>query len=121
VSYNNYRKPNGCILSEQGGITMDEKTKNMLPDIVRRVIMDAPIQKVWNAVSTSEGLAAWLMPNTFQLEMGHEFTFQAKPMGNWNGVVNCKVMELNPPQKLGFTWNGNNMNLYVSFELVELE
>lgn len=100
---------------------MEEKTKEMLPDIQRTIVIDAPIQKVWNAIATSEGLAAWLMPNNFQPERGYEFTFQAKPMGNWNGIVKCKVMELNPPEQLGFTWSGNNMDLYVSFELVELE
>jgi hypothetical protein len=30
-------------------------------------------------------------------------------------------MELTPPEKVGFTWTGNNMNQYVSFELVPLE
>lgn len=100
---------------------VEEKTKNMLPDIHRTVIMNAPIQKVWNAISTSEGLALWLMPNNFQPELGYEFTFQAKPIGNWNGIVRCKVMELDPPERLGFTWSGNNMELYVTFELIELE
>lgn len=98
-----------------------EKTKDMLPDIKRTIIMEAPIQKVWNAIATPEGLAAWLMPNNFQSELGYEFTFQGKPMGKWDGIVRCKVMELNPPKRLGFTWFGNNMNLYVSFELMELE
>ncbi|MDF2541587.1 MAG: polyketide cyclase [Herbinix sp.] len=100
---------------------MEEKIKDMLPDIHRILTMDAPIQKVWDAVSTTEGLASWLMPNNFQLELGYEFTFQAKPMGNWDGVVRCKVMELDPPHKLGFTWHGNQMELYVSFELNKME
>lgn len=93
----------------------------MLPDIIRKIIIDAPVEKVWNAVSSSEGLEAWLMPNTFQPVMGYEFTFMAQPMGNWDGTVRCKVMELDPPKRLGFTWFGNNMELYVSFELMELE
>lgn len=100
---------------------MEAKVKNMLPDIVRTVIMDAPIEKVWKAVATTEGLASWLMPNTFKCEMGYEFTLQAKPMGNWDGVVRSKIKELNPPTRLGFTWSGNNLDLYVSFELEKLE
>ncbi|MGE5632429.1 MAG: SRPBCC family protein, partial [Caulobacteraceae bacterium] len=100
---------------------MNEKIKGMLPDIERTITIDASIQKVWAAIATPEGLASWLMQNTFKPEMGYEFTFQAKPMGDWNGVVHCKVMELNPPKRLGFTWCGNNMEQYVSFELIELE
>lgn len=100
---------------------MHNKKQEMLPDIRRVIIMDAPIQKVWNAVATSDGLKSWLMPNNFKPEMGYKFTFQAKPIGNWDGVVYCEVKELVPPNLLGVTWQGNNMNLYLSFELVALE
>ena len=105
----------------KGEMTMNEKNKELLPDIQRTIVMDAPIQRVWKAVATSEGLASWLMQNNFKPVMGYEFTFQAKPFGNWDGVVHCEVKELNPPYRLGFTWCGNNMEQYVSFELLELE
>jgi uncharacterized protein YndB with AHSA1/START domain len=82
--------------------------------------MDAPIEKVWKAISTSKGLASWLMPNDFKLEMGHEFTFQSEPKNGWDGIVHCKVTEINPPTRLAFTWCGNNMDQYVSFELLEI-
>ena len=100
---------------------MKELKNELLPDIYRTVIMDAPIQKVWRAVATSEGLSSWLMPNDFKPVMDHEFTFQAIPFGDWDGIVHCKVMELDPPKRLGLTWNGNHMEHYVSFELKELE
>lgn len=100
---------------------MREDTKGLLPDIQRTIVMDAPIKKVWDAVATSEGLASWLMPNTFKPVMGYVFTFQATPFGNWDGLVRCEVKELEPPRRLGVTWNGNNMDLYLSFELKELD
>ncbi|MFZ5967540.1 MAG: SRPBCC family protein [Bacillota bacterium] len=99
---------------------MKEKTQGMLPDIRRTLVMDAPIEKVWNAIATSEGLAVWLMPNDFQPVMGHEFTFRSEPRGDWDGIVHCKVTELDPPKRLAFTWCGNHMEQYVSFELKEL-
>ena len=99
---------------------MKEKTQNMLPDIQRTIIMDAPIEKVWKAITTSEALASWLMPNNFQLKMGYEFTFQSVPKHGWDGIVHCKVMEIVTPTRLGFSWCGNNMQQYVSFELVKL-
>lgn len=100
---------------------MKEGMHGKLPDIERTIIMDAPIQKVWKAIATSEGLAVWFMPNDFQPVIGHEFTFISQPKGEWDGIVHCKVMELDPPNRLGFTWCGNNMEQYVSFELKELE
>jgi uncharacterized protein YndB with AHSA1/START domain len=100
---------------------MQKKTQTMLPDIQRTIVIDAQIQKVWNAISSSEGLASWLMPNDFKLEMGYEFTFQSKPQNGWDGIVHCKVTEINAPKRLAFTWCGNNLEQYVSFELIELE
>jgi uncharacterized protein YndB with AHSA1/START domain len=102
-------------------VKVTEKIVGMLPDIERSIIIDAPIQKIWEAVSTSEGLASWLMPNDFQPVLGCEFIFRSEPKNGWDGVVHCKVMELNPPERIGFTWTGNNMDQYVSFELVPLE
>ncbi|MBB5356699.1 uncharacterized protein YndB with AHSA1/START domain [Anoxybacillus mongoliensis] len=31
----------------------------MVQDIQQTIIIEAPIQKVWNMVSTSEGIASW--------------------------------------------------------------
>jgi uncharacterized protein YndB with AHSA1/START domain len=100
---------------------VNENEYELLPDIVRTVIMDAPIQRIWKAVATSEGLTAWLMKNNFKPVMGYEFTFQATPFGDWDGIVHCEVKELDPPNRLGFTWCGNNMEQYVTFELIEQE
>lgn len=100
---------------------MEKKIQNRLPDIERTIIMDAPIQKVWSAISTSKGLASWLMPNDFKLEMGYEFTFRSEPKRGWDGIIRCKVTEIIPPRRLAFTWCGNGLEQYVSFELVELE
>lgn len=41
-----------------------EKSVEMLPAIQRMIRIDAPIERVRNAVATSEGLAAWFMPTT---------------------------------------------------------
>jgi uncharacterized protein YndB with AHSA1/START domain len=97
-----------------------DSTYNKLPDIIRTITIDGSIEKVWSAISTSEALAAWLMPNDFQPVIGHEFTFKSQPQRGWDGVCYCKVTELNPPNKLGFTWQGNNMDQHVSFELKKL-
>lgn len=87
---------------------------NTLEDIKQTVVFDAPIDKVWNAVSTSEGIAKWFMPNDFQPELGYEFHLQS-PFG----PSPCKVTELDPPTKLSFTWD--NDGWFVSFILKEVD
>ncbi|HAU34902.1 MAG TPA: SRPBCC domain-containing protein, partial [Lysinibacillus sp.] len=51
-----------------------------LPDIVKTITLNAPIEKVWDTVATAEKIAAWFMPNDFQPIEGHEFTIQS-PFG----------------------------------------
>lgn len=86
--------------------------KENLPDITQTVLVEAPIQKVWNYVSTAEGISAWFMPNDFQAQEGYEFTIQS-PFG----PSPCKVMEIDEPYKLSFQWDINGW--FVTFLLKE--
>ncbi|RZT23586.1 SRPBCC family protein [Fictibacillus sp. BK138] len=71
-----------------------------LQDIKQTVVFDAPIQKVWNSVSTAEGMSSWFMPNDFKAEEGHEFHIQS-PFG----PSPCKVLLIDEPNKLSFSWD----------------
>ena len=62
--------------------------------------------KVWRALVEPELLARWLMPNDFLPEVGREFTFRAPPMGDWDGVVQCKVLEIVPLELVRWSWKG---------------
>ncbi|MDQ0091950.1 uncharacterized protein YndB with AHSA1/START domain [Paenibacillus anaericanus] len=92
---------------------METNNQNTLEDIKQTVIVEASIQKVWDKVSTAEGIAAWFMPNDFKLEVGHEFHIQS-PFG----PSPCKVVEIDAPHKLSFTWDTDGW--VVSFILKEL-
>ncbi|MBL4951483.1 SRPBCC domain-containing protein [Neobacillus sp. YIM B02564] len=87
--------------------------ENKLPDIKQSIIIEAPIQQVWQQVSTSEGIAEWFMPNDFKPEVGYEFHLQS-PFGS----SPCKVTEFDPPNRLSFTWDTEGW--YASFILKEL-
>lgn len=67
-------------------------------------------EMVWKALTTREFLDRWLMKNDFELAIGHKFTFQARPMGDWNGIVHCEVLESDPPNKLVYSWVGGSAN-----------
>ncbi|SES40295.1 SRPBCC domain-containing protein [Psychrobacillus sp. OK032] len=86
--------------------------ENALQDITQTIILNAPIQKVWDTVTTSEGIASWFMPNDFKREVGHEFHIQS-PFG----PSPCKVTEVIPPNKLSFIWDTEGW--VVSFILKE--
>lgn len=93
---------------------MQTNNHEKLSDIRKTTIFNAPIEKVWQAVSTSEGIAEWFMPNDFEPKVGHEFTIHS-PFG----PSPCKVLALNPPNGLSFTWG--DFGWQIAFELKELE
>ncbi len=88
-------------------------SNQLVPDIHKQAVFHASIEKVWEAVATSEGIAAWLMPNDFRPEIGCEFTLQS-PFG----PSPCKVIELDAPHRLAFSWDTSGW--IVTFELKEL-
>ncbi|HWK22725.1 MAG TPA: SRPBCC domain-containing protein [Ureibacillus sp.] len=77
-----------------------------LKDIIQSVTIDAPIQKVWDYVSTADGLAQWFMPSDFKLQVGHEFTLQS-PFG----PSPCKVLEVEEPTKILIQWDTDGWEL----------
>lgn len=85
-----------------------------LPELRKTVILNAPIEKVWKAVATSEGITAWWMPNTFKPILGHDFILHTGQFGD----SPCKVTELNPPNRICLDW-GKDWHLV--FELKKLE
>jgi uncharacterized protein YndB with AHSA1/START domain len=65
-------------------------------------------EQVWRALTDSDALAKWLMPNDFKPVLGHRFQFRAEPMPGWRGYVECEVTELEPPRRLAYTWRGDD-------------
>lgn len=65
-----------------------------------------PPEKLWRALTTPDLIAQWLMPNDFRPEVGHAFTFHARPVAKtgFSGTIACTVLELKPPRLLRISW-----------------
>lgn len=85
-----------------------------LPDLQKKAFFDAPIEKVWEAVATSEGLKEWFMLNDFEPVEGHRFELNRGQFG----VSPCFVKKVNPPHCLSFTWG---KDWHISFDLKKLD
>jgi uncharacterized protein YndB with AHSA1/START domain len=46
------------------------------------------------------------MENDIQPIVGHKFNFRAEPMADWDGIVHCEVLEVDPPHRLVYSWQG---------------
>ncbi|HWD49691.1 MAG TPA: SRPBCC domain-containing protein [Rhizomicrobium sp.] len=74
--------------------------------VVEREMPHAP-EKIWRALTQSHLIEEWLMKNDFQPVVGHTFNFRAQPVMGWNGVTDCKILEVTPPSRLVYSWNAS--------------
>ena len=70
--------------------------------VVERVFTHAP-EKVWRALTESPLIAQWLMKNDFEPVVGKKFQFRADPVPQWDGVIDCEVMVVEPLKQLSYS------------------
>lgn len=76
-----------------------------MSDVLRRdVWLPRSPSDVWKALTDPEALAEWLMPNNFEPRVGHTFRFHVDPMPGFSGISECRVLEVDPPRLLAYTW-----------------
>jgi uncharacterized protein YndB with AHSA1/START domain len=81
------------------------------PDATRSLVIEREMphspEKVWRALTQGALIEEWLMKNDFQPAVGHRFNLRATPMPNWNGVLDCEVLAVEPNKRLSYTWNAS--------------
>lgn len=95
------------------------------PDNTRTLVIEKefphPPQKLWRALTESDLLAQWLLGNDFQAALGHKFHFQSPPQPQWDGIISCEILALDPPTRLSYTWSALGLETVVLFTLTPTE
>jgi uncharacterized protein YndB with AHSA1/START domain len=77
-----------------------------------------PPEKVWRALTDPALLSEWLLPIVeLKLEHGAEFMFKTQPYPGWDGVVNCRMIEIEPHRSLSYAWTVPFLDTVVTFTL----
>lgn len=97
--------------------TSGEETKTV---VVERVFPHAP-EKVWRALTEGPLLAQWLMNNDFAPEVGRGFQFRAQPAPGWDGVIDGRVLVVEPQKQLSYTWSSMGLESVVLWTLTPAE
>jgi uncharacterized protein YndB with AHSA1/START domain len=71
-------------------------------------IVSAPIERLWGAWTTSEGLATWWVSESWiELRIGGPFElyFLTKERRGRQGSEDCRILSYRPFEMLSFSWN----------------
>jgi uncharacterized protein YndB with AHSA1/START domain len=81
-----------------------KRTMGNTEDVIKEITIDAPVSKVWKALTEPEQIVNWLMPpENFELKVGTTFNM----LGTSKGVEYphiCTITEIIPEKKLSYTW-----------------
>jgi uncharacterized protein YndB with AHSA1/START domain len=79
--------------------------------------MPHPPEKIWRALTQSPLIEEWLMKNDFQPVVGQRFSFRATPVQNWNGIIDCEVLLVEPNSRLSYSWGSMGSETVVAWTL----
>ncbi len=79
--------------------------------------MSYPPEKIWRALTQPHLIAEWLMKNDFAPVVGHHFSLRMDPQPNWNGVIDCQVLVVEPDKTLSYAWGALGLETVVTFTL----
>ena len=98
---------------------MDTTARSQTESIAFEFDLPHSPAKVWRALTDPTLLAEWLLPVVgLELEPGAAFTFKTEPHPGWDGIVNCRILEVEVHKKISYTWVvGFGLDTVVTFML----
>jgi uncharacterized protein YndB with AHSA1/START domain len=77
--------------------------------VVDEVFAHAP-EIIWRTLTSSDLMGRWLgmNPTGFEAVKGKRFTYQTSPAGEWDGVIQCQVLDVIPNERLVYAWKGGH-------------
>lgn len=90
---------------------MSERVPVMRTLVVERDLVHPP-ERVWRALTQSDLLAQWLLPNDFRATVGEKFSFNAE----W-GRIEARILAIEPGSSLRYSWHGSGLETVVQWTI----
>jgi uncharacterized protein YndB with AHSA1/START domain len=76
---------------------------------VEEVFPHAP-EMIWKTLTSGALMGRWLgmIPTDFEPVAGSRFTYQTTPAGEWDGTIQCEVLEAAPNRRFAYSWKGGH-------------
>jgi len=87
--------------------------------VIKETLINAPVSKVWKALTEKEQIAKWLMPSPdFELKAGVTFHMTGRSK-DVEYPHTCTITEITPEKRFAYTWavDGKLEGTLVTYEL----
>jgi uncharacterized protein YndB with AHSA1/START domain len=67
-------------------------------------------ETIWQTLTTGALMRRWLgmVPSDFTPTPGSRCTYQTTPAGEWDGTIECQVLEAVPNRLFAYSWKGGH-------------
>ena len=89
--------------------------------VVMERVFPHPPEKLWRALTEYPLIAQWLMTNDFEPVPGRKFQLRSEPVPNWDGVIDCQVLIVDPLKRLSYSWSTLGLDSVVLWTLTPAE
>jgi uncharacterized protein YndB with AHSA1/START domain len=96
---------------------MDVHAGEMRSIVVERELPHAP-EKIWRALTQPHLIEEWMMKSDFQPVVGHRFHMHRNPKPDFNIVIDCEVLAVEPNRTLAYTWTAFDLEGVVTWTLL---
>ncbi|MGB3337358.1 MAG: SRPBCC domain-containing protein [Devosia sp.] len=76
-----------------------------------------PPEKIWRALTQPHLIEEWLMKTDFKPVKGRKFTLRRQPKPDFEVVVDCEVLDMEPNRSLSYSWDAFGLESVVTFTL----
>ena len=80
------------------------------PEIVVDEILPHAPETIWKTLTSAELMGRWLRmaPSDFEPVVGNHFTYRTTPAGEWDGTIQCEILEVIPNERFAYSWKGGH-------------
>ncbi|MGK6321024.1 SRPBCC family protein [Sphingomonas sp. DT-204] len=77
--------------------------------VVDEIFPHAP-ETIWKTLTSGALMGRWLgmEPSGFEPVVGNRFTYRTTPAGEWDGTIQCEVLEVIPDTRFAYSWKGGH-------------
>ena len=102
------------------------------PEIVVDEVFPHAPETIWKTLTSGALMGRWLgmAPSDFEPIAGRRFTYTTTPAGEWDGTIECEILDVIPNQRFAYSWKsghhsnasyGSPLDTIVTFTLEKTE